>query len=332
MAAASGSGDGMNKLPFFSVVVPVYNRADLIGNALRSVLAQSEQDFEIIVIDDGSRDDPRSVVDTFEDPRIRFFRQDNRGGGAARNAGIDRANGRFVALLDSDDTFLPHHLASMRQLLAETASTAGYARVVVDREVGRTFLKPPRAIAQDEDMPTYLLCDRGFTPTSTLVVPTELARRLRFHEKLSEAEDTDFVIRLWLAGCRFVMAERPGTVWKDRYDPNRLSAGRSTPRLEEWLESMKPDIPPKAYLGGRGWAVAKGVALKSRLRALKLYLAAVSNGCYRPRLAAIIFLQIFLPDRLYRTLADGAVAWLRAGFHGPHAQKAAANRSAESTG
>jgi hypothetical protein len=95
---------------------------------------------------------------------------------------------------------------------------------------------------------------------------------------------------------------------------------------------MKPDIPRKAYLGGRGWAVAKGVALKSRLRALKLYLAAVSNGCYRPRVAAIIFLQIFLPDRLYRTLADGAVAWLRAGFHGPHAQKVAANRSAESTG
>ena len=303
--------------PFFSVVIPVYNRANLVGLALRSVLSQTDQDFEIIVIDDGSRDDPRAVTDSLADARIRFFRQDNRGGGAARNAGIDQARGRFIAFLDSDDEFLPHHLQDMRDMLAGTENTAGYARIVVDREVGRTFLKPPRAIAPGEDMATYLLCDRGFTPTSTLVVPADLARRIRFHEKLSEAEDTDFAVRLSLAGCRFVMAERPGTIWKDRYDPNRLSAGRSTARLAQWLETMKPQIPRKAYLGGRGWAVAKGVALSSRWRALNFYLAAVANGCYRPGLATIIFLQIFLPDRVYRAVADGAIAWLRAGFRNP---------------
>ncbi len=319
----------MSDAPFFSVVIPVYNRANLLGAALRSVLAQTEQDFELIVIDDGSRDAPKAVVDSFGDPRIQFLRQDNRGGGAARNAGIDRARGRFIAFLDSDDEFLPHHLRAMREMLAGTKNTAGYARIVVDREVGRTFLKPPRAIAPGEDMASYLLCDRGFTPTSTLVVPSDLARTIRFHEKLSEAEDTDFAVRLSLAGCRFVMAERPGTIWKDRYDPNRLSAGRSSERLEQWLETMKPQIPHKAYLGGRGWAVAKGVAQSSRWRALNFYLAAVASGCYRPGLAAIIFLQIFLPDRLYRAIADGAIAWLRAGFRNPEAQAPVADFHSE---
>ena len=88
----------------------------------------------------------------------------------------------------------------------ERPMTAGYARIVVDRGQGRTFLKPPRAIREDEDMGEYLLCARGFVPTITLVVERELAKRVRYHVNLRAAEDTDFAIRLSLAGCKFVMA------------------------------------------------------------------------------------------------------------------------------
>lgn len=303
--------------PFFSVVVPVFNRADVLGTALASVLAQTEQDFEIVVADDGSRDDPAAVIARLGDTRIRCLRQENKGGGAARNLGIDSARGRFIAFLDSDDVFLPNHLATMRRLLEGTANTAGYARMIVDRGDRKQILKPPRAIRANEDMAAYLLCDRGFVPTITTVAPAELARNIRYHENLREAEDTDFAVRLSLAGCRFVMADAPGAVWKDRYDPGRQSAGRSTVRLEQWLESMRPSISRKGYLGGMGWAVAKGVATKSPLRAFGLYLNAVLHGCYSPALAPIVFLQIFLPDNLYRAVADGAIRWLRAGLQLP---------------
>ena len=171
--------------PFFSVVIPVYNRVAQFGHALRSVLAGSEQDFEIVVVDDGSTDNPARVVEELADPRILFLRQENAGGGAARNAGIDKAQGRYIAFLDSDDTFLPHHLSTMRKLLEP--GRAGYARILVDRGDGKSFLKPPRAIREGEDMATYLLCERGFIPTSTMVVergaaqadplPRESARR-----------------------------------------------------------------------------------------------------------------------------------------------------------
>src|SRR5580704_7462786 len=133
--------------PFFSVIVPVYNRSDTLAAALGSVFAQTDQDFEIIVVDDGSIDNPQAVVDAIADPRIRFLRQANRGGGHARNVGIDLARGDFVAFLDSDDIFLPRHLESMRRLLAGTEATVGYAPVLVDRGIGRTIVKPPRAIA-----------------------------------------------------------------------------------------------------------------------------------------------------------------------------------------
>ncbi|MEI9995827.1 MAG: glycosyltransferase family A protein [Rhizomicrobium sp.] len=299
--------------PFFSVVIPVYNRADVLGAALASVLAQSDPDFEILVIDDGSRDDPGATVSAAHDARIRYIRQDNGGGGAARNTGIRNARGAFIAFLDSDDVFLPHHLATMRRLLTGTERTAGYARILVDRGGGKTIVKPPRALASGEDMASYLLCDRGFVPTITTVVPAALARETLYDENLREAEDTDFAIRLALGGCRFAMAEAPGAVWKDHFDPRRQSAGRSTERLAAWLEKMKPRIPRKAYLGGRGWAVAKGVVPARPLRALFYYTAALLAGCYRPRLAVIVFLQIFLPDRAYRALADGAIGRLGIG-------------------
>ncbi|MEJ1968160.1 MAG: glycosyltransferase family 2 protein [Rhizomicrobium sp.] len=300
--------------PFFSVVIPVFNRAATLGAALRSVLAQTEQDFEIVVVDDGSTDDPMAVVDALGDPRTRCIAQANRGGGAARNTGIDAAKGAFIAFLDSDDVFLPGHLAALRALLSGTANTAGYARMIVDRGDGRQILKPPRAIAPGEEMAHYLLCDRGFVPTITLAVPAALARRVRYHENLREAEDTDFAVRLSLEGCRFLVAEVPGAVWMDHYDPARQSAGRSGERLALWLETMRPRISRQAYLGGRGWALAKGVALRHPLKAFAMYARAVAAGCYRPRLAAVVFLQIFLPDSAYRALADGAIRWLRAGM------------------
>jgi glycosyltransferase involved in cell wall biosynthesis len=309
--------------PFFSVVIPVYNRAALLEIALRSVLSQSDGDFEVVVVDDGSADDPNGVVERLGDPRIHLIRQDNRGGGAARNTGICEASGHFIAFLDSDDIFLAHHLATMRRLLAGTTRTAGYARIIVDRGDGRRILKPSRGLRPGDDMATYLLCDRGFVPTITTVVPAELAKAVLYDANLREAEDTDFAVRLALAGCSFIMAEEPGALWHDHYDPRRQSAGRSTERLARWLDTMKPRIPARAWYGGRGWALAKGVAPRHPLRALGYFLSALAHGCYSPGLAAIVFLQIFLPDRLYRAVADNAIGWLRIGLQPKPPQTAA---------
>jgi len=295
--------------PLFSVIIPVFNRADVLERAIRSVLEQTCQDFEIVVVDDGSRDHPEEVAKSLGDPRIRILHQQNRGGAAARNHGFDVAQGRFVALLDSDDQFLPHHLENMRALLENTTDTVGYARMIVDRGNGVTMLKPPRAIRPDEHMGTYLLCDRGFVPTITLALSTETARRVRYGG-WRPAEDTDFALRLFVAGCKFQMVDEPGAVWNDVYDPKRTSAGRRGHDLIPWIEKMKPDIPRRAYYGGFGWAIAKGAVVERPWHAFYYYLRAVLHGCYKPRLALIIFLQIFLSDRLYRCIADRAIPFV----------------------
>jgi glycosyltransferase involved in cell wall biosynthesis len=300
--------------PFFSVVIPVYNRAHVLANAIASVLAQSFRNFEIVIVDDGSNDDPQAVVATLEDPRIHFIRQDNAGGGAARNTGIDHARGQFVAFLDSDDKFLPDHLEKMHALLKDTNDLVAYARVRVDRGEGRVFLKPPRTILQGENMANYLLCDRGFAATSTIVAPRAAAAMVRFHEHLRVAEDTDFVIRLSLAGFRFAMQESPGAVWKDEFCPHRLSASIGGEQFSAWLASMRPQIPARAWHGARGWAYAKPIVRQQPLRALGLYLNAFFRGCYNPRLAATVFLQIFLGPAIYRRLADYGIVWMHLGL------------------
>lgn len=303
------AGDAAQRLsapgvtPHFSVVIPAYNRAHSLGRSIVSVLRQYDQDFEIIVVDDGSRDDPERIVKTFRDKRIRFHRQKNAGAGPARNAGIDLARGAYVAFLDSDDVWLPHHLATMRVLLAGKSKTAAYAPLLVDRGLGRLIQKPPRAIGADEQMAHYLLCDRGFVSTCTLVLPTEFARRIRWTGNARAADDADFAIRLYSAGLRFIMAPEPAAIWNDRFDLARASAS-SRNELEPWLDSLKGQIPHSAWLGARGWVIAKGIADDRPFRALGYFFAALFSGAYPLKLVPIVFLQVFLSPRDYRWLAD----------------------------
>lgn len=297
----------MGVAPLFSVIIPTYNRANVLKNALTSVLAQSCQDFEIIVVDDGSKDDPKKIAGELADARIHFHAQENRGASAARNTGIDLARGRYVAFLDSDDQFLPHHLETMHALLENAPNTAAYARIILDRGNGRTLVKPPRAPRRGENMAAYLFCDRGFVPTITLVVEREMAKAVRYDERVSFGDDKDFAIRLSLVGCKFVMAENPGAHCADIDDPSRLSGKLNVAAIVAWVERLRPSIPAKAYHGYRGWVVAKGLVAQDWFGAMKLYLNALFRGCYAPRMAAVIFLQIFLPDSLYRSLADSVI-------------------------
>src|SRR5437764_8362427 len=97
--------------PFISVVVPSYNRADLIGKTLRSLQQQEYDQYEIIVIDDGSTDNTEEVVKAIGDQRISYIKKGNAERAAARNFGARIAKGEYVNFFDSDDLALPNHLS-----------------------------------------------------------------------------------------------------------------------------------------------------------------------------------------------------------------------------
>ena len=100
----------------FSIVIPLYNKEDTVERALRSVFNQTVQDFEIIVVNDGSTDNGPKVVESIGDPRIRLIHQENQGVSAARNLGIEEAKYDLIAFLDADDEWLPEFLATIVRL------------------------------------------------------------------------------------------------------------------------------------------------------------------------------------------------------------------------
>ena len=102
-----------------SVIVPLFNKAPYIERALSSVAAQTYRDFELIVVDDGSTDEGPRIVEAFNDLPIHLIRQENAGPGAARNRGLELAQGELVAFLDADDEWLPNYLSENVRLLDE---------------------------------------------------------------------------------------------------------------------------------------------------------------------------------------------------------------------
>ncbi len=104
--------------PLISVIIPTFNRADKLKQAIDSVFAQTFTNFELIVIDDGSTDSTRDFIEKYQD-RLRYFYQENQGPAAARNTGIRNARGRYIAFLDSDDLWLKNKLAEQVKIFDE---------------------------------------------------------------------------------------------------------------------------------------------------------------------------------------------------------------------
>ncbi len=103
--------------PFFSVIIPTYNRQPLLKVAVESVLEQNFTDFELLIIDDGSTDATGKYLSSIHDQRVRFFHQNNRGPAAARNLGIKNTHGKFICFLDSDDRFRIEKLAKTHEFI-----------------------------------------------------------------------------------------------------------------------------------------------------------------------------------------------------------------------
>ncbi|MCP3144177.1 glycosyltransferase family 2 protein [Pyxidicoccus xibeiensis] len=192
-------------MPFFSIVIPTYNRARLLEQTLASVFAQEEPDYEVLVVDDGSSDDTLETLARHGE-RVRVFQQRNAGPGAARNLGIQEARGEYVAFLDSDDLWFPWTLATFRRVLREGGASVVMA-TPVDFSHPEELAGVTRAPLQVLRFADYLASAADRTPRTAcaVVVRTEALRRVGgFTPLRMSAEDYDLLYRL---------GTEPGFAW-----------------------------------------------------------------------------------------------------------------------
>lgn len=286
--------------PRFSVVIPVYNRAKSVGPTLESVREQTFRDFECIVVDDGSADgeELKRVVDALGDQRFRYVRRENGGESAARNTGIDEAQGEFVAFLDSDDRWLPGKLQS--DAVRSATNRVVFSPMLIERRGKIRGQRPKTGPLPREPMGEYLVCRQGFVPSSSVSLPLDLARQVRWNETIVFGNDSDFAIRLGAAGAEFVMIPAALSIMNDDESPTRMSRSTDWRRVLAWLHDIRPMIGERGYLAYRGWHIARMAAQDGHYVAgLRYYIEALSGGAFPAALALKALLQIFVRRSVY---------------------------------
>lgn len=201
-------------MPRFSVIIPTYNRAVALRKTVLSVLAQTFQDFEVLVVDDGSTDGTATVVAELGDPRVRYFWNRNSGGPAVpRNQGIDVATGEWICFLDSDDLWHPDKLEAIDRVIAGNPDVDAIGNNELVRDWATGGMKVIKYGPATEDFYRTLLVEGNRCSTSAMSVRRSFidAHVLRFDTSPDYVivEDYDFWMRLAMCGARFRFIDRP---------------------------------------------------------------------------------------------------------------------------
>ena len=185
----------MDTSPFFSIIIPTYNRSQFIGATLNSVLGQEFASYEVIVVDDGSTDNTEDVVRSINNPRVTYYKKANGERGAARNFGWKLANGKYVTFLDSDDLFYSHHLETAfreaTKLNFPNCFAQGFEIIEssTKKVVSRGYRTRHQTINKDIFKGNFLACFGVF-------MKRELIDEIKFEEERKFAGSEDWL--LWL--------------------------------------------------------------------------------------------------------------------------------------
>lgn len=192
-------------MPLFSVIIPLYNKEKHIKETLNSVLDQTFNDFEIIIVNDGSTDASMAEVATIKDERITIFRIENQGVSNARNFGVHKANSDFIVLLDADDLWKSNHLESIKKLQKSFPNCGMYATAYESlfgaKTISSVYHKIPKQSKWSGIIEDFFECSliNCIASSSSVMIPKVIYEELGgFNSNYNSGEDTDFWIRIAL--------------------------------------------------------------------------------------------------------------------------------------
>lgn len=292
--------------PSVSVIISTYNRRRLLPVALRSVLGQRFEDFEVIVVDNGSTDGTDAVLDAFDDPRIVRIRNEvSLGSTGGRNCGIDRARGRWISLLDDDDVWSPDKLAAQVEALQRTGRTWAFSGVVFISADGTLIAgsPPPDSDRAMRELPRSYSVPGGVS--SVIWERGALDQGGRLDPELVYTTDWDLCLRLSRGGPPAVVAAPHVAYRLHGANVSRHAAGFTSEfdLIEAKFADLRNGRPVwraghHRYLGG---VLLRG---GERRAAAACYVRAVAKGDWSSLLRLV---SVLLPQRVN----EHAVRWLR---------------------
>lgn len=301
--------------PAVSVVLPTYQRPDLVRQAVRSVLDQTFADLEVVVVVDGRDDASVAALGRESDPRLRVHVPDRHLGNAdARNAGVALARARWIAFLDDDDAWLPRKLE--RQLPVALASTATHPIVscrVLVRGSGHEAIWPRRLPAPGEDWSEYFFCRRtpftgeGMITMTSILTTTSLLREVPFATGLARHVDPDWTLRATRrpdVAVHFAAPDEPLVVWNMEHDRPRITTRRNWRESLAWCRANRGLFSRRGYAAFLLHVVGSNAAAQHAWSAFPALLAeAIRDGRPAPVDIASHVANFALPATVQRRIA-----------------------------
>lgn len=187
----------MAQEPLVSIIIPTYNRSELVKRAIRSALAQTHRPIEVIVVDDRSTDDTKQVVTSFSDTRIKYLKNSkNLGGPATRNKGLEVSKGDYINFLDDDDTIHPRKIELQLQKFT-TSNIPNLGVVTCDVKYQRSDIKRTKKNRLQGELYTQLLQAYCIYGTETMLIRTQAVKEISgFDTSLLSNQEYDLQLRL----------------------------------------------------------------------------------------------------------------------------------------
>ncbi|OEJ98980.1 hypothetical protein A8C32_07300 [Flavivirga aquatica] len=214
-------------MPFFSVIIPLYNKESHIKDTLNSIIKQNFKDFEIIIINDGSTDGSLEAAKLVSDNRIKIYSQNNSGASSARNLGIKKAIGNYIALMDGDDIWYPNHLQEFHNSISKFPD-AGLFCNAYDIKLSKSQIVKASYSIRKREIPhiidDYFLAStiRSLGWTSAIAFSKNDFYNIgEFKPKITSGQDLDFLIRFALK--KTVIFNPKTTCYYDKTVANSLS-------------------------------------------------------------------------------------------------------------
>lgn len=296
--------------PFFSIIIPLYNKENAIENTLKSVFNQSFTDYEVIVINDGSTDKSEVKVNAFSDARLRLISTENKGVSQARNAGISESKGKLIAFLDADDYWFPTHLVSLQQLhknFPEAGLLAtNYQFYYSDKKIIQPVFDTIPTEKWNGIVPDFFKTSMKFRLawTSAVAVRKDVFETIgHFDENitLGAGEDTDMWIRIALNYP--VAFDNEVSAYYHMATENRISLSKTLERkfskLDKFSNEEKINSSLKKYLDLYRSEFALKHKLAGDLQSFHFYKKAISKENLHWKTKLLFKLPVALLQMLY---------------------------------